>query len=79
MFLYLNDIAVTVVFQNGCEPFNPIGKNCKANWFPWTYNFSPFIYNQQDAKNMNTSGFQWFDFMFAIFPWVASIELIRWN
>ena len=28
----------------------------------------PYIYNQQDAKNMNTSGFQWFDFMFAIFP-----------
>ena len=37
----------------------------------------PYIYNQQDAKNMNTSGFQWFDFMFAIFPGVASIELIQ--
>lgn len=28
-----------------------------------------YMYNQQDAKNINNSGFQWFDFMFAVFPW----------
>lgn len=27
-----------------------------------------YMYNQQDAKNINNSGFQWFDFMFAVFP-----------
>lgn len=47
----------------------PIWKNCKL------IDFNEFIislitmYNQQDAKNINNSGFPVVWFMFAVFPW----------
>lgn len=67
MFLYLNDIAITVVFQNGCR-LTHLERIVRLIDFNELVISPPYMYNQQDAKNMNSSGFGWFDFMFAVFP-----------